>query len=171
MNIGGTFVESLPCLERDGRLAFQLHDDLAFEHVDERMGVMKDLIQQSADSINKMSSVVEGLQKQMQAQQEAQSGKADQLSGQIQSLNDSVDEIKARMLERARNFLANAPTTAAQAATIILDGVKAGRWRILVGEDAKRLDELVRREPERAYDADFFTLFATLPGLSAAPAN
>jgi tol-pal system protein YbgF len=64
---------------------------------DERMGVMKDLIQQSADSINKMSGVVESLQKQMQAQQEAQSGKTDQLSGQIQSLNDSVDEIKARI--------------------------------------------------------------------------
>ena len=64
---------------------------------DERMGVMKDLIQQSADSINKMSGVVESLQKQMQAQQEAQSGKSDQLSGQIQSLNDSVDEIKARI--------------------------------------------------------------------------
>jgi tol-pal system protein YbgF len=64
---------------------------------DERMGVMKDLIQQSADSINKMSGVVEGLQKQMQAQQEAQSSKSDQLSGQIQSLNDSVDEIKARI--------------------------------------------------------------------------
>ncbi len=61
------------------------------------MGVMKDLIQQSADSINKMSGVVESLQKQMQAQQEAQSGKADQISGQIQSLNDSVDEIKARI--------------------------------------------------------------------------
>src|ERR1700723_1531237 len=41
---------------------------------DERMGVMKDLVQQSADSINKMSAVVDGLQKQMQAQQEAQSG-------------------------------------------------------------------------------------------------
>ena len=64
---------------------------------DERMGVMKDLIQQSADSINKMSAVVESLQKQMQAQQEAQTGKIDQLSGQIQSLNDSVDEIKARI--------------------------------------------------------------------------
>jgi tol-pal system protein YbgF len=64
---------------------------------DERMGVMKDLIQQSADSINKMSTVVESLQKQMQAQQEAQSGKTDQISGQIQSLNDSVDEIKARI--------------------------------------------------------------------------
>ena len=64
---------------------------------DERMGVMKDLIQQSADSINKMAVTVDGLHRQLQSQQEAQGGKVDQLSGQIQSLNDSVDEIKARL--------------------------------------------------------------------------
>jgi tol-pal system protein YbgF len=64
---------------------------------DERMGVMKDLIQQSADSVNKMAITVDGLQKQMQAQHEAQGGKIDQVSGQVQSLNDSVDEIKARI--------------------------------------------------------------------------
>jgi tol-pal system protein YbgF len=64
---------------------------------DERMGVMKDLIQQSADSVNRMSVTLDALHKQMQTQQEAQSGKIDQVSGQIQSLNDSVDEIKARI--------------------------------------------------------------------------
>jgi TolA-binding protein len=64
---------------------------------DERMGVMKDLIQQSADSINKMGVTVDALHKQLQTQQDAQGGKVDQLSGQIQSLNDSVDEIKARL--------------------------------------------------------------------------
>jgi TolA-binding protein len=64
---------------------------------DERMGVMKDLIQQSADSVNRMSVTLDALHKQMQTQQEAQSGKIDQVSGQIQSLNDSVDEIKTRI--------------------------------------------------------------------------
>jgi tol-pal system protein YbgF len=64
---------------------------------DERMGVMKDLIQQSADSVNKMSVAVEAIQKQLQSQQEAQNGKIDQVSGQVQSLNDSVDEVKARL--------------------------------------------------------------------------
>ena len=64
---------------------------------DERMGVMKDLIQQSADSINKMAVTVDALHRQMQSQQDAQNGKIDQVSGQIQSLNDSVDEIKARI--------------------------------------------------------------------------
>ena len=56
----------------------------------------------------------------------------------------------------ARRFLEQAPTSAAQAATIILDGVKADRWRILVGDDAHVIDKRVRAEPERAYDVDFF---------------
>jgi NAD(P)-dependent dehydrogenase (short-subunit alcohol dehydrogenase family) len=74
------------------------------------------------------------------------------------------DDIRARMVERARSFLEEAPTSAAAAATIILDGVKADRWRILVGDDAHKLDELVRRLPERAYDVDFFEEFAAEVG-------
>jgi tol-pal system protein YbgF len=64
---------------------------------DERMGVLKDLVQQSADTVNKMSIVVESLQQKLSAQQEAASGKVDQVSGQVQSLNDSIDEVKARL--------------------------------------------------------------------------
>src|ERR1700728_2468667 len=45
-----------------------------------------------------------------------------------------------------------APTTAAEAAAVILDGVRSGAWRILVGEDAKQVDEFVRANPEDAYD-------------------
>ena len=72
---------------------------------DERMGVLKDLVQQNADSVNRMSVTVENLQKQVIAQQTAQGGKIDQVSGQIQALNDSLDEVKARMnrLEKALN--------------------------------------------------------------------
>jgi hypothetical protein len=39
--------------------------------------------------------------------------------------------------------------------TIILDGVKEERWRILVGDDAPMLDRLVRENPEAAYEASF----------------
>jgi hypothetical protein len=49
-----------------------------------------------------------------------------------------------------------APTSAAQAATIILDGVKADKWRILVGKDAVYLDEQVRAAPESAYAPQFY---------------
>ena len=72
----------------------------------------------------------------------------------------SDEDVQAMAAERARSFLEDAPTTAAAAAKIILDGVKAGRWRILVGDDAHRLDERVRQTPERAYDAEFFRSFA-----------
>jgi TolA-binding protein len=64
---------------------------------DERMGVMKDLIQQSSDAINKMSSNMDDLKKQMLEQQNGQNNKVDQVSGQIQSMNDSIDEFKARI--------------------------------------------------------------------------
>jgi len=45
--------------------------------------------------------------------------------------------------------------TAEEASAVILAGVKAGKWRILVGEDAEVLDEMVRAEPENAYTVDF----------------
>ena len=64
---------------------------------DERMGSLKDLVQQSADSVNRMSLNMDALQRQMKAQQEAETGKLDQVSTQVQSLNDSLDETKARI--------------------------------------------------------------------------
>jgi NAD(P)-dependent dehydrogenase (short-subunit alcohol dehydrogenase family) len=76
----------------------------------------------------------------------------------------SDEDVQAGAAERARNFRDDAPTTAAAAAKIILDGVKAERWRILVGADAHRLDQRVRETPERAYDAEFFQNFAAEVG-------
>jgi NAD(P)-dependent dehydrogenase (short-subunit alcohol dehydrogenase family) len=76
----------------------------------------------------------------------------------------SDEDVQAGAAERARNFRDEAPTTAAAAAKIILDGVKAERWRILVGADAHRIDERVRQTPERAYDAEFFQSFVAEVG-------
>jgi TolA-binding protein len=77
----------------------QLQDAIARlqQSNDERMGVLKDLVQQTADAVNKMSVSVNGMQLGMQNQQDAATAKNEQLSGQIQSLNDSLDELKARM--------------------------------------------------------------------------
>ena len=61
-------------------------------------------------------------------------------------------------------FSRRGATSAAQAATIILDGVKADRWRILVGADAHNIDEMVRQSPECAYDVGFFDEFARAAG-------
>ncbi len=62
-----------------------------------------------------------------------------------------------------------APMTAAEAATVILDGVRADRWRILVGDDAHALDSAVRANPEAAYEPGFGEmLFAELRGAAEA---
>ena len=74
------------------------------------------------------------------------------------------DQIQRIAAERARSFREEAPTTAAAAATVILEGVKAGRWRILVGDDAHRIDERVRQTPERAYDLEFYQSLAAEAG-------
>ena len=72
----------------------------------------------------------------------------------------SDEDIQKIAAERARAFREDAPMTAAAAAKIILDGVKAERWRILVGDDAHGLDARVRQAPEHAYERDFFETFA-----------
>ena len=80
----------------------------------------------------------------------------------------SDTDVENVVRERARRFLAEAPMTAAEAAKVILDGVKADRWRILVGADAHKIDEWVRRSPEQAYDVDFFERFAAEAGWKVA---
>jgi NAD(P)-dependent dehydrogenase (short-subunit alcohol dehydrogenase family) len=65
------------------------------------------------------------------------------------------DQIRAGMHQMAVMFRDNAPTTAAQAATIILDGVRTDTWRVLVGNDAQALDRLVREQPALAYEPTF----------------
>lgn len=57
--------------------------------------------------------------------------------------------------EQAAAFRNNAPMTAETAAGVILAGVEAGEWRILVGEDAHTLDMMVRESPEEAYEDSF----------------
>jgi NAD(P)-dependent dehydrogenase (short-subunit alcohol dehydrogenase family) len=74
------------------------------------------------------------------------------------------DEIRRLMQERAEIFRDEAPTTAAEAARIILDGVRAERWRILVGRDAEVLDRMVRETPEEAYEPAFMERFVAASG-------
>jgi len=76
----------------------------------------------------------------------------------------SDEDIQAIALDRARTFRDEAPMTAAAAAKVILEGVKAERWRILVGDDAHLLDQRVRQTPELAYDAEFYQSFVAEVG-------
>ena len=74
------------------------------QSVDMNMGVMKNLIEQSADSVNKMNAAVGDLQNKMQGLTADNSGKIDQLSSQVQSLHDSVDELKSRLAKVSKQL-------------------------------------------------------------------
>jgi tol-pal system protein YbgF len=64
---------------------------------DERMGVMKDLVEKDTDAVNKVASAINNLQQTMAKQQGDAGTRADQISGQIQALNDTLDELKVRL--------------------------------------------------------------------------
>jgi tol-pal system protein YbgF len=71
---------------------------------DERMGVMKNLVERDTDSVNKVAAAVTALQNSLQKQQGDSTGHVEQLSGQIQSLNDSLDELKARLAKVSKQL-------------------------------------------------------------------
>jgi NAD(P)-dependent dehydrogenase (short-subunit alcohol dehydrogenase family) len=67
-------------------------------------------------------------------------------------VNGLDDEALRRQLDEWKGGLAQTGLlTPEQAATMILDGVRAGRWRIVVGVDAVAMDRVVRRFPTRVY--------------------
>ena len=73
--------------------------------------------------------------------------------------NYSLDQIRQMIKERGEDFEKNAPMSASQAAEVILNGVKEKQWRILVGDDAKIIDKMVREDPEKAYSEEFLHPF------------
>ena len=74
------------------------------QSIDERMGVMRSLVEQSADSVNKMSVTVKEMEQKSQAQSADTNKNLEQVSGQIQSLHDTVDELKARLAKIAKQL-------------------------------------------------------------------
>ena len=73
----------------------------------------------------------------------------------IDTAGASDEDIRTLMAMRVESFENDAPTTASGAAAVMLDGVRAGRWRILIGPDAADLDEMLRARPEHAYTDEF----------------
>src|SRR5580704_11098532 len=71
---------------------------------DERMGVMKNLVEQDTDAINKVTVALTTLQTTLQKQQGDSGAHVEQLSGQIQSLNDTLDELKARLAKVSKQL-------------------------------------------------------------------
>ena len=71
---------------------------------DERMGVMKNLVERDTDAINKASAALTALQATLQKQQGDSATHVDQLAGQIQALNDTLDELKARLAKVSKQL-------------------------------------------------------------------
>ena len=67
----------------------------------------------------------------------------------------SDEDLRVGLQAQGESFRDNAPMSAAEAAAVILNGVRRGEWRILVGTDAQILDEMVREHPTEAYRPDF----------------
>ena len=84
--------------------------------------------------------------------------------GDLDSESKSSNEEFRRNLEASGTEYKKAPVSSAQAAEIILEGVKNGQWRILIGRDAEALDKAVRKDPLKAYDLDFSEkVWSTIP--------
>ena len=111
----------------------------------------------TAIAMNSRSILKEG-DEAMTPEELAQARARMKLSG-VDPAPFSDAQIAAFIADMGRRFQDDAPTTAAQATKIILDGVKEGRWRILVGDDAHRIDAQVRATPEAAYEPDFVSPF------------
>ena len=77
---------------------------------------------------------------------------------------DVIDPMMEAMGAAFRDY---APMNGDEAATIILDAVRRDEWRILVGADAKRLDEAVRANPTGAYEPEFAGILIGLPSEAA----
>lgn len=71
---------------------------------DERMGVMKNLVEVDTDAVNKVANGLNALQTTLVKQQSDGGGKLDQLSGQIQALNDTMDELKVRLAKVSKQL-------------------------------------------------------------------
>jgi tol-pal system protein YbgF len=71
---------------------------------DERMGVMKNLVEQDTDAVNKVAAALATLQTTLQKQQTDAGSRTDQLSGQIQALNDTMDELKVRLAKVSKQL-------------------------------------------------------------------
>ncbi|HSY10999.1 MAG TPA: tetratricopeptide repeat protein [Verrucomicrobiae bacterium] len=84
---------------------------------DERMGVMKNLVETNTDAVNKAVVAVNGLQTALTKQQGDAGSKTDQLSGQIQSLNDTLDELKVRLAKVSKQLEDMQAAQQSQAAT------------------------------------------------------
>lgn|SRR5262249_24640424 len=103
--IGGTLVAPVPVsavareiieLQRDVTLLLQGQRDLQ-SSLEQKHAVVKTLLEQSSDSVNKLSSTMGSMQKAMQDVQANSGTRLDTMATQVQGLADNLEEVKARL--------------------------------------------------------------------------
>jgi tol-pal system protein YbgF len=71
---------------------------------DERMGVMRNLLEQNTDAANKVTAAINGLEASISKQQQDRGSQVEQISGQIQALTDTMDELKVRLTKLSKQL-------------------------------------------------------------------
>jgi len=106
------------------------------------------------DIVNNSRRILGGPEPEDMTQEELDQVRSDMARRGLQLEGVEDDDLRKLVGGMGNMFRDMAPLTASDAAKIILDAVKAGEWRILVGEDARKLDEAVRADPLSAYGID-----------------
>ena len=90
-------------LQRDVALLQQQVRDLQTS-VDKNNAVLKTLVEQSLDAVNRMETTVGDLEKSVREAQGTTNTRVDALATQVQSLRDAVDEMSARLGRMAQQL-------------------------------------------------------------------
>jgi tol-pal system protein YbgF len=83
-------------LQRDVTTLLQGQKDLSDRTIQDHT-VMKTLVEQSSDNVNKLGSTMSSLQKSVQDVQANSGARLDTMSTQVQGLSDNLEEIKSRL--------------------------------------------------------------------------
>ncbi|MGC2356829.1 MAG: hypothetical protein WA491_12265, partial [Candidatus Acidiferrum sp.] len=83
-------------LQRDVTTLLQGQKDMQTQMTQDHT-VLKTLVEQSSDSVNKLSTTMSGLQKSVQDVQANSGTRLDTMSTQVQGLSDNLEEIKSRI--------------------------------------------------------------------------
>jgi len=71
---------------------------------DDRVGSMHGLTKKSADAINNLSTTIMRFQTALDRERVDSARREEQVSGQIQGLNDNLDELKARLAKVSKQL-------------------------------------------------------------------
>jgi len=99
----GAVAKEIIQLQRDVALLQQQVRDLQ-QSVTQNHAVLKTLVEQATDSVNRMNASLATLQKTVQDAQANTNARTDTLAGQVQALADGLEEVKARLARLSQQF-------------------------------------------------------------------